>query len=153
MHVNARESIGELVDMMARRVEQSVSPQVDLDIVRSRLALINVKIERLYREVQRQKLTILRSTKVEVETPDIGGCSLDGQPDESRLLNKILDSSPALKMHDATLSSLAAGIEALRSDIYPKIVGGYRVDTDVGGDNFDQQGYVALRLELQTGES
>ena len=151
VHVYARESVGELVEMMARRVDQSVSPKVDLDIVRSRLALINVKIEQLYREIQRQKLAILRSTKITVETPDIEGCSLDGQLDESLLVRIVLDSSPALKMHDATLSALAAGIEALRSDVYPKIVGGYRLDTDAGGDNFDQQGYVALRLELQTG--
>lgn len=151
VHVNARESVGELVDMMARRVDQSISPKVDLDIVRSRLALINVKIEQLYREIQRQKLAILRSTKIAVETPDIEGCSLDEQLDEPLLVRIILDSSPALKMHDATLSALSTGIEALRSDVYPKIVGGYRVDADAGGDNFDQQAYVALRLEMQTG--
>lgn len=151
IHVNARASLGQLVDMMARRVEQKVSPQVDLDIVRSKLALVDVKIEQLHREIRRNQLSILRGTKVLVETPDLGECSLDLELEESQLVARVLELSPAIRMHDATLSALAAEADALRLEHYPKIVGGYRVDTDVNGDNFDQQGYLALRLEIQTG--
>ena len=46
--------------MMTRRVEQKVSPQVDLDIVRSRLGLVDVKVEQLHREIRRHQLSILR---------------------------------------------------------------------------------------------
>ena len=151
IHVNARASLGQLVDMMARRVEQKVSPQVDLDIVRSKLALVDVKIEQFHREIRRNQLSILRGTKVLVETPDLGECSLDLELEESQLVARALELSPAIRMHDATLSALAAEADALRLEHYPKIVGGYRVDTDVNGDNFDQQGYLALRLEIQTG--
>ena len=66
-------------------------------------------------------------------------------------MTRVLELSPSIQVHDATLSALAAEVDALRSEHYPKIVGGYRVDTDANGDNFDQQGYLALRLEIQTG--
>ena len=150
IHVNARasRSVGRY-DGSAGRAK--VSPQVDLDIVRSRLALVDVKIEQLHREIRRNQLSILRGTKVLVETPDLGECSLDLELEESQLVARVLELSPAIRMHDATLSALAAEADALRLEHYPKIVGGYRVDTDVNGDNFDQQGYLALRLEIQTG--
>ena len=137
--------------MMTRRVEQKVSPQVDLDIVRSRLGLVDVKVEQLHREIRRHQLSILRGTEILVETPDLGECSLGLELEESRLMTRVLELSPSIQVHDATLSALAAEVDALRSEHYPKIVGGYRVDTDVNGDNFDQQGYLALRLEIQTG--
>ena len=63
-----------------------VSPQVDLDIVRSKLALVDVKIEQLHREIRRNQLSILRGTKVLVETPDLGECSLDLELEESQLV-------------------------------------------------------------------
>ena len=151
VHANERASLGELVDMMTRRVEQKVSPQVDLDIVRSRLGLVDVKVEQLHREIRRHQLSILRGTEILVETPDLGECSLGLELEESRLMTRVLELSPSIQVHDATLSALAAEVDALRSEHYPKIVGGYRVDTDANGDNFDQQGYLALRLEIQTG--
>ena len=151
VHANERASLGELVDMMTRRVEQKVSPQVDLDIVRSRLGLVDVKVEQLHREIRRHQLSILRGTEILVETPDLGECSLGLELEESRLMTRVLELSPSIQVHEATLSALAAEVDALRSEHYPKIVGGYRVDTDANGDNFDQQGYLALRLEIQTG--
>ena len=151
VHANERASLGELVDMMTRRVEQKVSPKVDLDIVRSRLGLVDVKVEQLHREIRRHQLSILRGTEILVETPDLGECSLGLELEESRLMTRVLELSPSIQVHDATLSALAAEVDALRSEHYPKIVGGYRVDTDANGDNFDQQGYLALRLEIQTG--
>lgn len=149
--VNARKSLQDLVQMMGRRVEQKVSPQVDLDIVESRAALIDVRIEQLHREVRRHQLSILRDTEIMVEDPDLSSCALDVEPLDRALVVRALDTSPGLKMYDASIAALASEAEALRSELYPQIVGGYQVDTELNGNNFDQQGYLALRFEFQTG--
>ena len=43
--------------------------------------------------------------------------------------------------------------DAIRAEGYPAIIGGYQVDTDLDGDNFDQRGYLALRFGLQLGSN
>lgn len=149
----ARLSLDELSDMMSRRVEQRVSPQVDLEIVQSQVALQDVQTEQLRREIRRHQLTILRATKVLVDDADMSGCSLDVEADEQRWVSRALGSSPDLSTFDSMVSVHVAEQDAIRAEGYPAIIGGYQVDTDLDGDNFDQRGYLALRFGLQLGSN
>ena len=149
----ARVSLDELSDMMSRRVEQRVSPQVDLEIVQSQVALQDVQTEQLRREIRRHQLTILRATKVLVDDADMSGCSLDVEADEQSWVSRALGSSPDLSTFDSMISVHVAEQDAIRAEGYPAIIGGYQVDTDLDGDNFDQRGYLALRFGLQLGSN
>ena len=148
---DARGSLDELDQMMRRRVEQQVSPRVDLEIIESQIALREVQAETVRRDISRQQLAILRTAKTLVENTDIDECSLTLEVDEPRWVSRAIDASPGLSKFAAMISGHVAEQAAIRSEGYPTIVGGYQFDTDIDGDNFDQRGYVALRFELQLG--
>ena len=146
-----RLSLRELQEMMRRRVENSVSPSLDLQEVTSRIDLLGVADQRLMTERRKHQLTLIRLAGVSVEEPSVGDCRRSTPLDEESLVREALASSPTLNRlrHEADIHTFdERALEAMR---FPGVVGGYRADSKLDGNEFDQRAYLALRYELQTG--
>ena len=137
--------------MMRRRVENNVSPSLDLQEVTSRIDLLDVADQRLMTERRKHQLTVIRLAGVSVEEPSVGDCRSSTPLDEESLVREALASSPTLERlrHEADIHTFdERALEAMR---FPGVVGGYRADSKLDGNEFDQRAYLALRYELQTG--
>ena len=138
--------------MMRRRVENNVSPSLDLQEVTSRIDLLGVADQRLMTEKRKQQLALIRLAGVSVEEPSVGDCRRSTPLDEESLVREALASSPTLKRlrHEADIHTFDE--RALEATRLPGVVGGYRADSKLDGNEFDQRAYhLALRYELQTG--
>ena len=146
-----RLSLQELQEMMRRRVENNVSPSLDLQEVTSRIDLLGVADQRLVTDRRRHQLTLIRLAGVSVEEPSVGDCRRSTPLDEESLVREALASSPTLERlrHEADVHTFDG--RALGAMRLPGVVGGYRADSKLDGNEFDQRAYLALRYELRTG--
>ena len=146
-----RLSLQELQEMMRRRVDNNVSPSLDLQEVTSRIDLLDVADQRLVTEKRKHQLTLIRLAGVSVEEPSVGDCRRPTPLDEESLVREALASSPTLERlrHEADIHAFDE--RALGATRLPGVVGGYRADSKLDGNEFDQRAYLALRYELRTG--
>ena len=146
-----RRSLQELQEMMRRRVENNVSPSLDLQEVTGRIDLLAVADQRLVAEKRKHQLTLIRLAGVSVEEPLVADCRRSTPLDEESLVREALESSPTLERlrHEADIHTFDE--RALAAMRLPGVVGGYRADSKLDGNEFDQRAYLALRYELRTG--
>lgn len=146
-----RNSLVELRDMIQRRVESNVSPGIDLEEVKIRLDLLDIADHQLASEKSRQKLSLVRLTGLDVDRPSLSGCLEERPIDEARLVERALESSPTLARVRRRAEAHGFETEALDAGGLPTLVGGYRSDSDLDGDGFDQRVYLGLRYQFQAG--
>ena len=146
-----RLSLRELQEMMRRRVENNVSPSLDLQEVTSRIDLLDVADQRLVTDRRKHQLTLIRLAGVSVEEPSVGDCQRSTPLDEESLVREALASSPTLERlrHEADIHTFDE--RALGAMRLPGVVAGYRADSKLDGNEFDQRAYLSLRYELRTG--
>lgn len=146
-----RRSLEDLRSMMERRVANRVSPNIDLHEVESRIHLLDIADRQLEAEKRALQLVVIRLAGVNVVDPDLVECLQDAPLDEESLIEKALAVSPTLQRlrHQAERSDYDG--KAVDADRFPSVVAGYRADSDLDGDEFDQRAYVALRYEFQAG--
>ena len=112
-----RLSLQELQEMMRRRVENNVSPSLDLQEVTSRIDLLDVADQRLMTERRKHQLTVIRLAGVSVEEPSVGDCRSSTPLDEESLVREALASSPTLERlrHEADIHTFdERALEAMR---------------------------------------
>lgn len=136
-----------LAELIARRVENQVSPSSDATLGRARLAQARAELDQLLSQEARARSTLSQITAYPVEAieplprRDFGGERLD------RLVEAALDYSPALQRLAAEIEALEADVTVRSSANWPEVK--LRADRTVGGPTPDTHVYVAL--EYQTG--
>lgn len=146
-----REALTELRDMIQRRVESNVSPRIDLEEVKIRLDLLDIADHQLAAEKRRQQLALRRLTGLDVNSPVLSGCPEQRTTDEGRLVSDALSSSPTLERIRRRAEAHSYDARALDASGLPSLIAGYRSDSDLDGDGFDQRAYIALRYQFQAG--
>lgn len=146
-----RTALVELRDMMERRVANDVSPSIDLHEVATRLDLLDIADHRLGADRRKLQLTLIRLAGVNVEDPEIQDCERDAALDEERAVRDAISFSPTLDRIRHQAEAFVFDAAALEADRLPSLVAGYRADSRLDGNEFDQRAYLALRYELQTG--
>jgi adhesin transport system outer membrane protein len=146
-----RHALTELRDMIQRRVESNVSPRIDLEEVKIRLDLLDIADHQLAAEKRRQQLSLRRLTGLDVESPVLSGCPAQRTTDEDRLIRDALASSPTLGRIRRQAEAHSYDARALDASGLPSLIAGYRSDSGLDGDGFDQRAYLALRYQFQAG--
>lgn len=146
-----RRALKDLQSMMERRVASRVSPNIDLQEVTSRIDLLDIAGRRLEAEKTQRQLTVIRLAGVNVDEPETTDCLRSGPLDEGSLVSDALEFSPTLDRlrHQADRFSFEG--KAIDATRFPSLVAGYRADSKLDGNEFDQRAYLALRYEFQTG--
>lgn len=140
-----------LRSMMDRRVANRVSPNIDLQEVTSRIDLLDIADRRLEAEKTNQQLTLIRLAGVNVEEPETPDCLRSAPLDEASLVRDALAFSPTLDRLRHQAERFAFDGKAIDASRFPSLIVGYRADSKLGGNEFDQRGYLALRYEFRTG--
>ena len=86
-----------------------------------------------------------------MEDPEIQDCERDAALDEERAVRDAVSFSPTLDRIRHQAEAFVFDAAALEADRLPSLVAGYRADSRLDGNEFDQRAYLALRYELQTG--
>lgn len=146
-----RRALRELQSMMERRVENRVSPNIDLQEVTSLIDLLDIADRRLESEKRSQQLTLIRLAGVNVERPEMSDCVRPAPLVEESLVRDALVFSPTLARLGHTEDSHAYDGKAIEATRLPSLVAGYRADSELDGNDFDHRAYLALRYELRTG--
>ena len=146
-----RQSLQELQEMMQRRVESNVSPVLDLQEVTARINLLDVADQRLNAERRQHQLRLIRLAGVNVEQASTDNCLRPSELDEEALVTEALAFSPTLQRIRHEEDVFTFDERALEATRLPGLVGGYRADSKMDGDQFDQRAYLALRYEFRTG--
>ena len=146
-----RRSLEELRDMMERRVASRISPIIDLQEVSNRISLLDIADRRLESERRRLQLTLIRLAGVLVEEPEAPNCVWPTPIDEDLLVRDAIAYSPTLKRLRHQASRHVHEERVLDAGQFPSLIAGYRADSELDGNEFDQRAYLALRYEFQTG--
>ena len=141
----------DLRSMMERRVANRVSPNIDLQEVTSRIDLLDIADRRLGAEKRRQQLTLIRLAGVNVEEPETPDCLRSTPLDEASLVRDALAISPTLGRLRHQAERFAFDGKSIDAGRFPSLVAGYRADSKLDGNEFDQRAYLALRYEFRTG--
>lgn len=146
-----RRSLEDLRGMMERRVTNRVSPNIDLQEVSNRINLLDIADRRLEADKRRLQLVLIRLAGVLVEETEASECVRSAPLDEGLLVKKALAFSPTLDRLRHQADRYAYDEKALDASQYPSLIAGYRADSKLDGNEFDQRAYLALRYEFRVG--
>ena len=148
------EALEVLHEVVARRVEQQITPKAEQTLVFARLQQAKSELFQIDGLREQAKNRIQTATGELVDSAKEFSCTLPAHMNEARLYDAALNFSPAMSRLGSSRQQASAEVSVAEANQWPKLVLGAQHVTDTSFDgNSDSSLFFGFRYQLQDGLS
>ena len=151
----ASDTLKQYEDLIRNRVQQQVSPKIDLELVVSRLARNEAKRIEISRQLEDARTQIRQLTGVSVDKFEVPSCRPDSQVvrDREVAIELARQHSSHLRYLESVVASQSAMMTAIRQGRLPQVDIGVELQSDEYSSRPEYGGFVSLNYQFKGSEN